>query len=133
MSADTEKFREAAVSAAEAARRLAEALSQAAAGLGAQWLAAAQALASARREAAGTSDEKAQPPRGPAAPGAAGADFEAERAAGTLVTAAVTTRVPSKWRLLDLETGETWRLDGRGRWLWAGDVGARPQAGEGEP
>lgn len=42
---------------------------------------------------------------------------ERNRKAGRFVTLKIETRVPSKWRMVDLETGDIWKWNERlGRW-----------------
>lgn len=41
-------------------------------------------------------------------------DHERETNRASLVTISINTRVPSKWRFTDLETGETWRWENNG-------------------
>jgi hypothetical protein len=38
---------------------------------------------------------------------------EKNRAAGLMQKLSINTRVPSKWRFVDLETGDIWKWDGR--------------------
>jgi hypothetical protein len=67
---------------------------------------------------------------------AAGAGYEAERErhrlAGATVMMTVETRVPSRYRLLDLETGCVWQRDvAAGRWKTAELLGSAPGGGSG--
>jgi len=67
---------------------------------------------------------------------AAGAGYEAERErhrlAGATVMITVETRVPSKHRLLDLETGCGWQWDvAAGRWKAAELLASAPGGGSG--
>lgn len=53
-------------------------------------------------------------------------DYEAERdrnrGAGRLVKLVIETRVPSKWRMVDKETGDVWRWDDKeSKWTRADD------------
>lgn len=50
------------------------------------------------------------------------AERDRNRGAGRLVTLTVQTRVPSKWRLVDKETGDVWRWDDKeSKWISADD------------